>query len=48
MNDECGLLVNSSRGIIYAGEGKDFHKKSRESALQIQRKMDVLLSKRGI
>ena len=24
MNDTCGLLVNSSRGIIYAGSGIDF------------------------
>ena len=24
MNDTCGLLVNSSRGIIYAGSGNDF------------------------
>ncbi len=28
MNKHCGLLVNSSRGIIYAGEGKDFAKSS--------------------
>lgn len=44
MNDQCGLLVNSSRGIIYASGGKDFAEKAREEALKIQQEMEVLLS----
>ena len=30
MNKQCGLLVNSSRAIIYASDGKDFAKKGRQ------------------
>lgn len=43
MNDQCGLLINSSRGIIYAGDGVDFHVKVRESAKSIQSQMKLLL-----
>ncbi len=32
LNPEGGLLINSSRGIIYAGEGLDFAEKAREAA----------------
>lgn len=45
MNKDCGLLVNSSRGIIYAGEGEDFAAKSRAAALAVQQQMAVLLDK---
>jgi orotidine-5'-phosphate decarboxylase len=48
MNDDCGLLVNSSRGIIYAGSGVDFAEASRLEAQKIQQDMAVLLSKKGI
>ncbi len=48
MNKDCGILVNSSRGIIYSDNGVYFAEKSRISAQQIQSKMDVLLSERGI
>ncbi len=41
---EIGLLINSSRGIIYAGNDIDFAQKSREAALQIQKEMAILLS----
>jgi len=44
MNGECGLLVNSSRGIIYAGTGTDFAEKAREEALKLQKEMDALLN----
>lgn len=44
MNDHVGLLVNSSRGIIYARDGEDFAEKARESALVLQREMAVILS----
>lgn len=45
MNKDCGLLVNSSRGIIYAGNDENFAKKSREEALKIQKEMAILLKK---
>ena len=43
MNKQCGLLVNSSRGIIYASTGKDFAEKAREEAVKLQGEMAVLL-----
>lgn len=45
MNKEVGLLVNSSRGIIYAGKDVDFAKKSRDEAVKIQKEMAILLNK---
>jgi orotidine-5'-phosphate decarboxylase len=45
MNDHCGLLVNSSRGIIYAGNDKDFAKVARVEAKKLQQEMDMLLNK---
>ncbi len=48
MNSDCGLLVNSSRGVIYAGSGLDFAEKSKEAAQKIQKEMAVLLSEAGI
>jgi orotidine-5'-phosphate decarboxylase len=44
MNKDCGLLVNSSRGILYASSGKDFAEKAREEALKLQQQMKVLLA----
>ena len=43
MNAKCGLLVNSSRGIIYAGSGEDFADKARAEALILQKEMQLLL-----
>ncbi len=43
MNDDCGLLVNSSRGIVYAGKREDFASKAREQALILQKQMEVAL-----
>jgi len=43
-NSECGLLVNSSRAILYAGNGEDFAEKAREAAGGVQHQMDELLS----
>jgi orotidine-5'-phosphate decarboxylase len=48
MNADCGLLVNSSRGIIYAGKGIDFAEKAREEAQKLQQEMTVLLSEKAI
>lgn len=36
---DCGLLVNSSRGIIYASSGKDFAEKANAEALKLQQEM---------
>ncbi|HEY6160226.1 MAG TPA: orotidine 5'-phosphate decarboxylase, partial [Bacteroidia bacterium] len=43
MNSSCGLLVNSSRNIIYAGSGEDFAEQARKEALKVQKEMDKLL-----
>jgi orotidine-5'-phosphate decarboxylase len=43
MNENIGLLINSSRGIIYASNGTDFAEKAREEALLIQQEMAALL-----
>lgn len=42
-NDQVGLLVNSSRGIIYAGDGEDFAAKARASAQQLQAQMKLTI-----
>ena len=38
-NRQCGLLVNSSRGILYASPDSDFAEKAREAALELQNSM---------
>jgi orotidine-5'-phosphate decarboxylase len=43
MNKQCGLLVNSSRQIIYASSGEDFAGKAREEAMNVQQSMKKLL-----
>jgi orotidine-5'-phosphate decarboxylase len=43
MNDQCGLLVNSSRAIIYASDGEDFALRARDEALNVQVDMEELL-----
>lgn len=43
MNDHGGLLVNSSRAIIYASNGEDFAQRAREEALNVQLDMEELL-----
>lgn len=43
MNKQCGLLVNSSRGIIYASSGEKFAEVAREEALKLQKEMEILL-----
>ncbi|WP_336835784.1 orotidine-5'-phosphate decarboxylase [Sphingobacterium siyangense] len=48
MNKDCGLLVNSTRGIIYASKGLDFAERAREEALILQKEMEVELLKAGI
>ena len=43
MNENVGLLINSSRGIIYASNGTDFAEKAREEALKLQQEMEEIL-----
>lgn len=43
LNDHVGLLVNSSRGIIFAGDGEDFALQARQAALKIQEQMAQVL-----
>lgn len=42
-NDDCGLLVNSSRAIIYASQGDDFAEKASAAAAQLQQEMSLIL-----
>jgi orotidine-5'-phosphate decarboxylase len=48
LNDKCGLLVNSSRGIIYASSGSDFDLKAGDAAKELQEQMAVHLTHKGI
>lgn len=48
MTKECGLLVNSTRGIIYASSGKDFAERAREEALKLQKEMQIELERAGV
>ena len=43
LNNDCGLLINSSRAIIYAGKDKSFPEKARKVALQYQTEMKSYL-----
>ena len=45
MIKDCGLLVNSSRGIIYASQGEDFADVAAEKARELQQQMAVELSR---
>ena len=45
MNENVGLLINSSRSILYASNGTDFAAKAREEALKLQQEMETLLKK---
>ncbi|KQB44364.1 Orotidine 5'-phosphate decarboxylase [Flavobacterium daejeonense] len=43
MNANVGLLINSSRGIIYASKEDDFAEKARAEALKIQQEMAAIM-----
>ncbi len=43
MNADIGLLINSSRGIIYASAGEDFAEKAREEVLKMQQEMEIIM-----
>ena len=42
---DCGLLVNSSRGIIYASQGEDFAEVAAQKARELQEQMATELAK---
>lgn len=44
LNEHCGLLVNSSRQIIYAGNGKNFTRAAQNEALKLQQEMALILN----
>lgn len=48
MSKECGLLVNSSRGIIYAANDETFAQTAAEKAKELMEQMDAELKKYGI
>jgi len=43
LNSSCGLLVNSSRQIIYASSEKDYAKAARLEAEKVQTEMEFIL-----
>jgi orotidine-5'-phosphate decarboxylase len=48
MNKDCGLLVNSSRGIIYASNEENFAEVAGEKAHELQQEMAIELKKAGL
>ena len=48
MNSDCGLLVNSSRGIIYASNGTDFDVVAGAKAKELKEQMDIVLKEHGL
>ena len=44
MTKDCGLIVNSSRAIIYASNGEDFAQRAAEEAQKVQQQMSTLLT----
>lgn len=43
LTDDCGLLINSARGIIYASNGLDFAKQARDEAKKMVEEMRIYL-----
>ena len=43
LTKDCGLLINSSRGIIYASNNEDFANAAKKEALKLQQEMEILL-----
>jgi len=48
MNKDCGLLVNSSRGIIYASQEENFAEVAGQKAQELQQEMAAELAKIGM
>ncbi|MDB9836561.1 MAG: orotidine-5'-phosphate decarboxylase [Candidatus Arcticimaribacter sp.] len=47
LSDDVGLLVNSSRGIIYSSQGKDFAAAATIAAQDLQTQMQAILENKG-
>ena len=47
LSDDVGLLVNSSRGIIYASQEKDYAAAAASAALDLQAQMQTILEEKG-
>lgn len=47
-NSDCGLLVNSSRQIIYASQGEDFAEKAGKEAEKLQLQMAKIIQEKGL
>ena len=48
LNKQCGLLVNSSRAIIYADITNKFDEAAREKAAGVKAEMETYLKKKKI
>ncbi len=48
LNSKCGLLVNSSRGIIYADSTERFADAAKQKAMQLQKEMEQILLTAGL
>jgi orotidine-5'-phosphate decarboxylase len=48
LNKQCGLIVNSSRGIIFASGENDFAEKAKEQAFLLQEQMEEILRKNNL
>ena len=48
MIKDCGLLVNSSRGIIFASSGEDFAETAAKEAAKLRDEMTTLLKEGGV
>jgi orotidine-5'-phosphate decarboxylase len=48
LNKNCGLLVNSSRAIIYASRESDFAEKAGQAAMETRNEMADILHSKGI
>ena len=48
MNDQCGLLVNSSREIIFADNSENFAEVAEQKAKEMTQEMNILLREKGI
>lgn len=48
LNKQCGLLVNASRSIIFAGNSDNFAEMAAKEAQKLQGQMEFILSKKGL
>lgn len=48
MTEDGGLLINSSRGVLYAGSGKEAIPMARHAAEQLQQAMAIKMTERGV